>query len=93
MRKIPNYLDDPAQLLFWELDEFLLLSIMFAVGIMVNFLLTLVVIGIILVKYYRKMKDRRSNGFMLHVVYWYTGIGSSDKFPSSLPNPFIHRFF
>ncbi len=93
MRKIPNYMDDPPQLLFWELDEFLMLSIMFGVGILVNYLLTLILIGIVFIKFYRKTKDRRATGFMLHVVYWHTGIGSRDKGPTSLPNPFIHRFF
>ena len=32
MRDIPNYLDDPQQILFWEFDEFILLAIMFGIG-------------------------------------------------------------
>ncbi len=33
MRDIPNYLDDQQQILFWEFDEVILLSIMFSIGI------------------------------------------------------------
>jgi len=46
MRDIPNYLDDPQQILFWEMDEFLLLAMMFGVGLMVNFLGLMLVTGL-----------------------------------------------
>jgi conjugal transfer pilus assembly protein TraL len=36
MKDIPAYLDDPQQVLFWEFDEFILLAIMFGIGIMVT---------------------------------------------------------
>jgi conjugal transfer pilus assembly protein TraL len=93
MIDIPNYLDDPQQMLFWEIDEFILLAFMFGIGIMVNYLGTLVLFGVIAVKYYRKLKDRQPPGFLLHAAYWYTGLGSSDVGPSSCPIPFIRRFF
>ncbi|NOU22636.1 MAG: type IV conjugative transfer system protein TraL [Methyloglobulus sp.] len=93
MRNIPNYLDDPQQILFWEFDEFILLSIMFGIGIMVNYLGALTLTGLVGIKYYRKIKDRQASGFLLHAMYWYTGIGSSELPPTSKPNPFIRRFF
>ncbi len=60
MRDIPNYLDDPQQILFWEFDEFMLLAMMFGVGIMVNFLGLMLVAGLIGIKFYRKIKDQTS---------------------------------
>lgn len=92
MRQIPNYLDDPQQLLFWEFDEFILLSIMFAIGIMADHLGMLLAAGLFLVKIYKKFKDRQSNGFLIHAFYWNAGINAKDKFPTSIPLPFI-RFF
>ncbi|MCX7099904.1 MAG: type IV conjugative transfer system protein TraL [Methylobacter sp.] len=93
MREIPNYLDDPQQILFWEFDEFILLAIAFGVGIMVNYLGVLIVSGLVGIKFYRKIKDRQANGFLLHAMYWYAGLGSSETAPTSRPLSFIRRFF
>ena len=54
MRDIPNYLDDPQQILFWEFDEFILLAIAFGTGIMVGYLGVLLVMGLVGIKFYRK---------------------------------------
>ncbi len=93
MKKIPNHLDDPAQMLFWEADEFLILSTLFGVGLAVSQLATLVVLGLALLKFYRKVRDRRPEGFMLHALYWHAGVGAKDENPGSRPNPFIRRYF
>ena len=93
MRNIPNYLDDQQQILFWEFDEVILLSIMFSIGIIVNYLSVLIIIGLIGIKFFRKIKDRQANGFLLHALYWYAGIGSTEIGPTSKPLPFIRRFF
>jgi conjugal transfer pilus assembly protein TraL len=93
MREIPNYLDDPQQILFWEFDEFILLAIAFGVGIMVNYLGVLIVWGLVGIKFYRKIKDRQANGFLLHAMYWYAGLSSSETAPTSRPLSFIRRFF
>ncbi|MFA5922714.1 MAG: type IV conjugative transfer system protein TraL [Methylococcaceae bacterium] len=93
MKDIPNYLDDPPQILFWEFDEFILLAIMFGVGIMVNYLAVMTVTGLVGIKFYRKIKDRQANGFLLHTLYWYAGFGCSESPPTSKPLAFIRRFF
>ena len=93
MRDIPNYLDDPQQILFWEFDEFMLLAIAFGVGLMMNYLGILLVSGLVGIKFYRKIKDRQANGFLLHALYWHAGLGSSETIPTSRPLAFIHRFF
>ncbi len=93
MRDIPNYLDDPQQILFWEFDEFILLAIAFGAGIMVGYLGVLLIIGLVGIKFYRKVKDRQAAGFLLHAMYWYGGMGSKESFPTSLPLSFIRRFF
>jgi conjugal transfer pilus assembly protein TraL len=93
MREIPNYLDDSQQILLWELDEFILLGLAFAIGIITNYLGILVLLGLMGIKFYRKIKDRQANGFLLHAMYWYIGTGSSETTPTSRPLSFIRRFF
>jgi conjugal transfer pilus assembly protein TraL len=93
MRDIPNHLDDPQQVLFWEFDEFILLAIMFGLGIILNYLGTLLIIGLVGIKFYRKIKDRQANGFLPHLLYWYGALGSSENYPTSKPLSFIRRFF
>ena len=93
MQKIPNYLDDPAQMLFWEIDEFLILCVFFGVGIVAGQLTAMVVFALVLVRVYRKVRDRRPNGFLVHMVYWHTGLGAKTENPGSLVLPFIRRVF
>lgn len=93
MREIPNYIDDPQQILFWEFDEFILLAIAFGVGIMVNYLSVLILSGLAGIKLYRHIKDRQANGFLLHALYWYAGLGDDETPPNSRPLAFIRRFF
>ncbi|WP_051299717.1 type IV conjugative transfer system protein TraL [Methylobacter luteus] len=93
MRDIPNYIDDPQQILFWEFDEFILLAIAFGVGIMVNYLGVLILSGLAGIKVYRRIKDRQANGFLLHALYWYAGLGCDETPPTSRPLAFIRRFF
>ncbi|MBS3952233.1 MAG: type IV conjugative transfer system protein TraL [Methylomicrobium sp.] len=93
MRDIPNYLDDPQQILFWEFDEFILMAIAFGVGILVDYLGVLLALGLVGIKLYRKLKDRQANGFLIHALYWYVSLGSYETTPTSRPLSFIRRFF
>ncbi|PPD43790.1 MAG: type IV conjugative transfer system protein TraL [Methylobacter sp.] len=93
MREIPNYLDDPQQILFWEFDEFIILSILFAIGIMADHLGMLLAAGLFVVKLYKKYKDRQSNGFLLHSLYWNAGVNGKESYPTSLPLAFIRHFY
>lgn len=93
MTDIPNYLDDPQQVLFWEFDEFILMAIAFGIGILVNYLGVLIILGLVGIKLYRRIKDRQANGFLMHALYWYGGIGSYETTPTSRPLSFIRRFF
>jgi conjugal transfer pilus assembly protein TraL len=93
MRPIPNHLDDPAQMLLWEADEFMLLSVCFGLGIFLNKLTLMLLAGFALLKLYRRHRDRRPRGFLRHWLYWHTSLGAQAKDPASLPIPFIRRWF
>ena len=91
MKKIPNYQDDPAQLFFWEFDEFLLLAVFFGVGLVVNHLFAIMCVAWVTLRAYRKVRDRRANFFVVHLLYWKSGIGPTKA--RTVPNPFIRRYF
>lgn len=91
MKPIPTHLDDPSQMLLWEADEFVLLAVMFGVGILVGHLTPMILASLLLVRGYRRLRDRRPNGFLVHMAYWYTGVGSNAS--HSLPLAFVRRFF
>jgi len=93
MKKIPHYLDDPQQILFWEFDEFILLSMMFGVGILVGQLGLMLASGLVGIKFYRRIKDRQAPGFLIHAMYWFMGIACVDTAPTSRPLAFIRRYF
>lgn len=92
MRKIPTHLDDPPQLFFWEFDDFIILSVMFSIGILADHLGMLLIGGLLLVRLFQKHKDGQANGYLLHVLYWNTGTNGLDKFPTSIPLSFIKQF-
>ncbi len=91
MKRIPNYQDDPAQVFFWELDEFLLLAVFFGVGLLIDHLFGMMFIAWVTVRFYRKMRDRRANFFVVHWLYWKSGMGPAKS--RTVPNPFIRRWF
>lgn len=91
MSNIPIYLDDPKQIMYWEADEFILIAIAVSVAIVANLFWALPLFFI--VRFYRRVKDRQANGFLIHLIYWYLGFGSSEKFPTSKPLSFIRDFF
>lgn len=93
MRNIPSYLDDMPQFLLIDMDEFLILSAGFGLGLISGHLTMILLISYIFMKVYRKVKDRQSPGFVRHALYWFGSFTSVDKKYSSLPNSFIRRIF
>ena len=67
--KIPRYLNALPQVLWWELDEFLIVIAFMMIGILVNKGLIFGIIGVIVTKFYTKVKYRRQEGYMKHLLY------------------------
>lgn len=74
MAQIPRYFDSAPQFFFWEVDEVIVFSICFGVGILVDRLLTFAIIGIVLMKAVAKMKAGKIDGYFLHYAYWRVGL-------------------
>jgi len=75
MTRIARYIDDPPQFFFWEIDEVVVFSTCFAIGIMSGLLTIMIVMGIGAGFLLSRVKQGRSDGFFLHVLYWRTGMG------------------
>ena len=88
-RRMPKSLNDPTQVLLWSLDEFIVVAILFGVGLIFRQLLLAIACIFIFLKVYRRFRDGRPNGFFQHLMYWY---GFSGSETSSVRNPFIRRF-
>ena len=86
---MPKSIDDPAQVLLWSLDEFVLVAVLFGVGLTFRQLTIAVISIFILLKVYRRFRDGRPNGFLQHFMYWHGFAGSET---STVRNPFIRRF-
>lgn len=87
--QVPTHIDEPKQYLLWSVDEIVPIGSMMFVGVVVKQLLVCLVIGLLLSRLYRRYKDSRPDGYLLHMLYW-TGLLPENV--RSFPSPF-RRFF
>lgn len=88
---IPQYVDDPPNILFWQIDEVAPIGIGLVVGMMLNQAGLCTLGGFVLTKLYRKFRDSRPEGHLVHMLYWWLGISGAKK-AATFPNPFIRMF-
>jgi conjugal transfer pilus assembly protein TraL len=62
-------LDNPPRILFWELDEFLVMLVPVFAGIAIGSL-SLMVAGLVLKPVFSKMKRRHKSRSLQHQLYW-----------------------
>lgn len=65
--KVPQYLHLPYQVLFFEIDDLVLLLMFIFVSVYFSFSVGLVILIILIV--YVKFKRRLGRGFLFHVLY------------------------
>ena len=87
--RLPNYVDEPHQFLLWSADEIIPLLSLFVMGVIFENIIIFTAIGFVLTSFYRKYKNSRPDGFLLHMLYW---IGLVPSKARTLVNPFIRRF-
>lgn len=71
--EIPQYIDDPVQILVWSADELIPFTTLMAVGMLLERLLVFMLVAWFALKYYRQFRDGRPDGILYHSLYW-TGI-------------------
>ena len=88
MTRIPRYIDDPPTILFWDLDEFVLLCIFIVLGIITGKLTVFGLVGLVLSKIVGKFKQDKSDGYFLHILYWW-GVMPLKGVPPSYKRNFV----
>jgi len=88
--RMPRSLDDQMYVLFWTADEMLPGLFIFIVGVLIAQKLICLVLAIVIIKMFRRMKEGHPDGFLLHVGYWYGLV--SGRIAYSMPNSFIREF-
>ncbi len=68
--RIPRYLNAQIQLLWWELDEVLILTAAIGIGIVFELLTLTVPIGLLAAKGLAKVKAEQGHGWLLHYAWW-----------------------
>lgn len=70
MTPITRYIDDPAQFLFWDLDEVMVISTLFGIGLMIDTPTLFIGMGVAMTWALKRVKRSRSEGYFLHFAYW-----------------------
>jgi len=70
MVKIPRYIDTQPQLLWWELDEVIVLILCLFVGILTRQLTYFLLGGFVSTYFITKLKNGKSDGYVFHWFYW-----------------------
>ena len=83
---IPKTIDDPIHLLLWSTDEI----VPFMVCMLIDQFIPALAFGVIAVKFHRRFRDNRPDGYTLHANYW---LGLLPGKTLTIPNPFIRRFY
>ncbi len=88
--RMPRNLDDELVILFWSADELVPAAVIFIVGVLIAQKLICLAVALIITRLFRRLKEGRPDGFLLHLGYWYGVIGGGRGY--SMPNAFIGEF-
>ena len=73
--RFPRWSDSPPQVFNWEMDELIPVVLCFVLSLPTRNLLLGLIIGVVIMKVYVKLKDKLPSYFYLHYL-WYWGIWS-----------------
>ncbi len=86
---IPTHIDEPPYLLLWSADECIPLIAGFGFGLLIDQVFLCTTAGAVISHFYKKFRDLHTDGYLLHLLYWY-GLGFCKS--KSMVNPFTRRF-
>lgn len=86
---IPQSIDDPIHILLWSADEIVPFMVSMLTGMLIDQFIPALAIGLIAVKFYRRFRDNRPDGYTLHALYW---LGLLPSRALTVPNPYIRIF-
>ncbi len=80
---IPKYIDDPPRILLWRSDDFLPLAIGMLAGVLANQFLICMAIAFVSVRFWRRHRDNRPDGYVLHLMYWWGAMQLKCRSPNA----------
>lgn len=80
MTRFCKYIDDQPSLFFWDLDEVVIFSSFFVIGLLIDRLLLLLILSLVVRHFLVKLKNSKSTGYLFHLLYWW-GIITFKKCP------------
>ncbi len=86
MNRFPQYLSRPLQVLWWEVDEFVIVIIFFMLAMMFGYVFYILMF---IVPYlYSKNKNKYPRGFFKHILY-FVGVLKLNGYPTYFEREFI----
>ena len=86
---IPRLLDAPPKAFYWEMDEFMAMVAPIGIGLIMGWFFIGAVLGLLAAYAIGKFKAGRGAYYMLHVLYWYIGMGKLKSTPPSYLREFV----
>jgi len=87
--ELPKYIDEPPQILMWRIDDLVPVIVLMVIGILANHLLPFLLVGFVGIRFYRRFRESKPDGYFLHALYWY-GVFSLRGY--AVPNVFARVF-
>lgn len=87
--EIPKHVDDPPHVLLWSAEELAPVAMGLAIGMVIGQAFWLTLLGLLIAKVYRRFSDGHSDGYLLHMIYWFGFLQAGAK---SVPNPYARRY-
>lgn len=86
---VPSYIDDPVLVLWFEIDEIVVVSSFVMLGILIEHLLPSLIISFFFVWRFKAFKTTRLQGSLLHQAFWYGFLALNKKFKNGLLREYI----
>lgn len=86
---IPVEIDTPHQVLLWSVDEFVPFMVCLVLGNFLNHFFLGLGLGWIVAHLYRRFKNTRPDGYLLHVLYW---VGLTKLTGLTIVNPYQREY-
>lgn len=87
--RLPSYVDNPPPIFFWEMDEFIVVAIVFAVvGIFMKSFFIAIILMWASGKVFGMIKNATHKGALFHLLYWYGLTKVTSKFDNGLAREF-----
>lgn len=80
---IPKYIDEPSRIVFFTIDEIIVIMSVFIVSYILGHELLGLVLAAVAYLIYTKFKKQESSAFLQRRLYWFLSAGSMCKIPKS----------